>query len=193
MATFPHLPLERLERNVDRRRVPSPVGPPQRSAPAHAAQIQTKIDNAVAEQSAVPQIEGIDPELILKVSLASPVQEDSWRTSGLRVLAQEPNNILVLFFDDVELREFRTRLAQYQADVPEGRLHPAYNSLFASIDDIGGVSSNDRIGPRLRSEGIYSRTTSGWNLISASMSNLGCADTDGQGNPCPMLSSAHPK
>ncbi len=95
------------------------------------------------------------PELILKVSLAAPVQEDSWRTSGLRVLAQEPNNILVLFSDDVELREFRARLAQYQADVPEGRLHPAYNSLFASIDDIGGISSNDRIGPRLRSEGIF--------------------------------------
>ena len=60
MATFPHLPLERLERNVDRRRVPSPVGPPQRSAPAHAARIQTKIDNAVTEQSAVPQSDAID-------------------------------------------------------------------------------------------------------------------------------------
>ncbi|WP_084030550.1 S8 family peptidase [Bradyrhizobium paxllaeri] len=154
MATFPHLPLERLVGDIDRRRVPNPVGPPQRSAPAHAAQIQAKVDTAVAEQRVVPPVEGINPELILKVSLAHPVQEDSWRTAGLKVLAQEPNDILVLFSDDVELREFRTRLGQYQADTPEGRQNPAYNSLFASIEDIGSISPSDRIGPRLRNDGI---------------------------------------
>ena len=79
MATFPHLPLERLVGDIDRRRSTNPVGPPKRSAPAHAAQIQAKVDTAVAEQKAVPPVEGIDPELILKVSLAHPVQEDSWR------------------------------------------------------------------------------------------------------------------
>jgi hypothetical protein len=154
MATYPHLPLERLERVVDRRRVPAPVGPPTRSVQAHAEKIKTKVDNAVAEQAALPRVEGINPELILKVSLAAPVQEDSWRTAGLKVLSQEPNNILVLFSDDVELREFRSRLEQYQAGTAEGRQNPAYNSLFASIDDIGSIAPNDRIGPRMRADGI---------------------------------------
>ncbi|MBR0690704.1 S8 family peptidase [Bradyrhizobium manausense] len=154
MATFPHLPLERLVGDIDRRRAPNPVGPPQRAAATHAAQIQAGVDTAVAEQRAAAQVEGIDPELILKVSLAHPVQEDSWRTAGLKVLAQEPNDILVLFSDDIELREFRSRLAQYQAGTQEGRQNPAYNSIFASIDEIGSISASDRIGPRLRSDGI---------------------------------------
>ncbi|WP_257180737.1 MULTISPECIES: S8 family peptidase [Bradyrhizobium] len=86
------------------------------------------------------------------MTLASPVQEDSWRTAGLKVLSQEPNNILVLFSDDVELREFRARLGQYQLGPVAGRPNPAYNSLFASIENIGSITSEDRIGPRMRSE-----------------------------------------
>ena len=159
MATFPHLPLERLRRTEDRRRVPAPVPAPARpSAAGHAAAIEDKIDIAAAEQVALPRIDGIDPELILKVTLASPVQEDSWRVAGLKVLAQEQGNILVLFADDTELRLFRQRLNQYQQVTPPGRQAPAYNAMFASIEDVGSVSAMDRIGPRMRAEGISSPT-----------------------------------
>jgi subtilisin family serine protease len=150
-----HLPLERLERTEDRRRVPAPVSPPVRaSAAGHAAAIKNKVDAAVAEQTALSRIEGIDPELILRVTLASPVQEDTWRTAGLKVLAQEQGGILILFTDDTELRLFRERLDQYQKGAAADRQNPSYNALFAAIDDVDSIDAADRIGPRLRADGI---------------------------------------
>ena len=84
--------------------------------------MKNKIDIAAAEQAALPRGRGLtSPELILKVTLASPVQEDSWRVAGLRVLAQDPGNILVIFADDTDLRLFHQRLSQYQQGTPPGR------------------------------------------------------------------------
>lgn len=157
MAKLPHLPLERIQRTEDRRRVPAPVPPPTRASPrGHGETIKSKVDAAVAEQIALPQIKGIDPELILKVSLASPVHEDAWRLAGFNVLAQEPDNILVLFTNDTELREFRARLSDYQRGPQGAQKAPSHNALFACVEDVGGISATDRIGPRLRSEGIVS-------------------------------------
>jgi hypothetical protein len=157
MAKLPHLPLERVERTEDRRKVPAPVLPPTRPNPrGHGETIKSKVDAAVAEQTALPQIKGIDPELILKVSLAAPVQEDAWRLAGFNILAQEPNNILVVFSDDTELREFRARLAEYQKGPQGEQKAPSHNALLACIEEVGGIAPTDRIGPRLRSEGIAS-------------------------------------
>jgi hypothetical protein len=154
MAKLPHLPLERLDKTLDRRRVPAPVAPPVRgSAKGHAAAITTQIDTAAKEQLALPRIEGIDPELILKVRLSAPIQEETWRTAGFKVLAQEPGGILVLFTDDAELRAFRERLDEYQKGVQGDAKNPAYNQLFAAIDDIRSLSAPDRIGARLRADG----------------------------------------
>lgn len=159
MAKLPHLPLERLDRTLDRRRVPAPVAPPARgSASGHAASITTQIDAAAAEQLALPKIEGIDPELILKVQLSAPIQEDTWRNAGFKVLAQEPGGILVLFSDDTELKAFRQRLDEYQKGVQGEAKNPAYNQLFAAIDDVRSLSVTDRIGLRLRAEGKSSAT-----------------------------------
>jgi subtilisin family serine protease len=154
MATLPHLPLLRLERTLDRRRVPAPVPPPVRgSASGHAAAIIDKIDAVAAEQQALPKIEGIDPELILKVNLAAPIQEDTWRTAGFKILAQELGGISVLFSDDTELKLFRERLAEYQKGTQADAKNPAYNQLFAAIDDVRSITAPDRIGPRLRADG----------------------------------------
>jgi subtilisin family serine protease len=157
MAKLPHLPLERIERTEDRRKIPAPVPPPARPSPrGHGETIISKLNAAAAEQTALPQIKGIDPELILKVSLAAPVQEDAWRLAGFNVLAQEPKNILVVFTEDVEVREFRARLAEYQKGPQGEQKAPSHNALFASIEDVAGIAAVDRIGPRFRAEGIVS-------------------------------------
>jgi hypothetical protein len=154
MAKLPHLPLERLDKTLDRRRSPAPVAPPVRgSARDHATTITIQIDAAAKEQLALPRIEGIDPELILKVHLSAPIQEDTWRTAGFKVLAQEPSGILVLFTDDTELKAFRERLDEYQKGVQGDAKNPAYNQLFAAIDQVQSLSASDRIGPRLRADG----------------------------------------
>ncbi|MBC7792130.1 MAG: hypothetical protein H7Z43_00350, partial [Clostridia bacterium] len=118
------------------------------SADAHGETIRGKVDAAVAQQRTLPQIKGIDPELILKATLSAPVQEDSWRLAGFNILAQEPNDILVLFTEDTELREFRKRLAEYQKGPQGERKAPSHNGLFASIEEVSGISAEDRIGPR---------------------------------------------
>jgi hypothetical protein len=110
------------------------------------------------DQQALPKIEGIDPELILKVRLSAPIQEDTWRTAGFKVLAQEPGGILVLFSDDTELKAFRERLAEYQKGVQGDAKNPAYNQLFAAIDDVRNLSASDRIGFRLRADGKSTAT-----------------------------------
>ena len=51
--------------------------------------------------------------------------------AGFNVLAQEPDNILVLFTDDTELREFRARLAEYQKGPHGAQKAPSHNGLFA--------------------------------------------------------------
>lgn len=155
MAQLPHLTLQRIERVEDRRRVPAPVPPPARSsAQTHADAISGKVDTAVAAEAALTQIEGIDPELILKINLAAPVQEDAWRLAGFKVLAQEPNNILVVFTDDTELKEFRSRLAEYKKGPTGTQKAPSHNGLFACIEDVSGLTPIDRIGPRLCAQGV---------------------------------------
>jgi hypothetical protein len=154
MARLPHLPLERLDRVLDRRLSPAPQKPPTRSVGTHAAAIKAKIDEVATEQAELPQIEGIDPELILKVDLQSAVQEDSWRTAGFKILAQEPGGITILFSDDTELSAFRERLAEYQKGIQGEAKNPAYNSVFAAIENIGSLQPGDRIGPRMRADGI---------------------------------------
>src|SRR5215204_386152 len=144
MARLPHLKLERVDRTEDRRKPSAPISPPDRgSARGYGNTIEAKIDAAAAEQAALPKIEGIDPELILKVKLATAVDEEEWRRAGLPVLAQEPGGILVLFTTDAELKSFRTRLAEYQKGAQGDRKQPSYNGVFASIDDIGSVGDDD--------------------------------------------------
>lgn len=154
MAKLPHLPLERLERSLDRRLPPAPQKPPVRTVATHAAAIEAKIDAVAAEQAELPQIEGIDPELILKVDLESAVQEDAWRTAGFKILAQDPGGISILFSDDTELQAFRERLAEYQKGIQGEHKNPAYNGIFAAIENIRSLSPEDRIGPRMRADGI---------------------------------------
>lgn len=155
MAKLPHLTLQRLDRAEDRRKSPAPVSPPVRgSSHGHGEAITTMLNATVAELAAQPKISGIDPELILKVKLATAVQEDDWRRSGLTILAQEPGGILVLFTDDTELKAFRARLGEYQKGAQGEQKQPSYNGLFSSIEDIGSVTADDRIGQRLRADGI---------------------------------------
>jgi len=154
MAKLPHLPLERLDKTLDRRRVPAPVAPPVRSSEKdHAAIIATQINAAAKEQLSLPRIEGIDPELILKARLSAPIQEETWRNAGFRVLAQEQGGILILFTDDTELGAFRERLNEYQKGVQGDAKNPAYNQLFAPIEEVRSLSASDRIGARLFADG----------------------------------------
>ncbi|MBS0251432.1 MAG: S8 family peptidase, partial [Proteobacteria bacterium] len=128
--------------------------PPPRDVPGHAARVDAEIAEAVRETQARQPVQGIDPALILKVQMSRQLAEEDWRAAGFQVLAQEADNILVLFSSDFELTQFRQRLAQYRGEIPDGQKHPVHNGLFANIERIAALGPDDRIGPRMKAEGI---------------------------------------
>lgn len=149
-----HLELVRLTRREPRRKKPGFGSAPVRIPGQHGASLNQQVEAAQATMAALPEIEGIDPKLILRVELTNPVDEDHWRRAGLHVLAQNPGNILVLFTDDRELTEFKRRLRQFR-EGPQGDAENAsYASLFNCIEAASDVRPRDRIGPHLVAQGI---------------------------------------
>ncbi|HEV2325232.1 MAG TPA: S8 family peptidase [Terracidiphilus sp.] len=96
----------------------------------------------------------IDPELIVKVRTSTPVPEEEWARAGLTVLGNDGEDAVVLFSNDLELREFQARLDAYGTGTPLGRQNPQYATLIGSIEEFRSLEPRDRIGSSLRSEGF---------------------------------------
>lgn len=156
MPAREHLPLHRLRQLEPRRKKPGFGTDSVRDPAAHGRRIRTEIDAVVAAQRARPTIPGINPELILKVNLTRPVDEDEWRRAGFTVIAQNPDDVFVLFADNRELAQFRTRLAAF-AQGPQGDQKSApYANLIGCIESAGEITAVDRLGPHLKGYGINS-------------------------------------
>ena len=153
MPRYQHLPLRRVEGELERRKHGG-GRTPTRNARAHGATIEAELNTLIASQQRKPRIANIDPALILKIRTAGPIDTDDWARVGLTVLASDPDKTLVLFASDVELQEFRRRVAAYQAAPPAGQLHPQYSGFVSAIEQVGEITPSDRIGEVLRSEGI---------------------------------------
>lgn len=155
MPKYDHLPLQRLEGELTRRKHPFPGGGAQgRDQKTHGRGLQAQIETVVKLNAARPVIADINPALILKVHTSGIVSEEDWARLGLTVLASDIEQTLVLFADDNELQEFHKRVTAYQGDIPEGQKHPQYAALVEAIETVGEISPTDRIGPVLRAEGI---------------------------------------
>ncbi len=154
--TFPHLRLVRTESIADRRRHGGGRPPTRGNPREHGEHLSASVANIV-RQFELPHLPPeIDPALIFRIHLDGYVDDAEWRRSGLIVLSREKDRNLVLFSDDAQLTEFRNRLSAYQSDPPLGQVHPSFNALFASISDDGlrSLAPEDRIGARLREQGI---------------------------------------
>jgi hypothetical protein len=153
MPRYEHLPLQRLEGELPRRKFGGGRAPP-RDAKPHGAAIQKNLDTIIAAHKRRPPIADIDPALILKVRTAGPISEEEWAKLKLTVLARDPDKTLILFADDNELQEFKRRLIAYRRDPPPGQKHPEYAGFIGAIEDVGELTPVDRIGPTLRAEGL---------------------------------------
>jgi hypothetical protein len=156
MAEFDHLPLVRLPRIEPHRKTGAFPPPPQRDRLAYGAKIGSEVSRAVADQAIRPKIAGIDPSLILRVTMTSNLAEDEWRRAGFHVLAQDRDKVLILFTSDVTLREFLGRLDRFQNGALTDEGNPQHNALFANIEGVASVAAEDRIGPRLKQRGLTS-------------------------------------
>ncbi len=106
----PHLPLVRVEENPPRRKRPG-FGAPRPARGERAAfgeVLLTKVDEIETEARRIPAVEGFAPHLVFRVPLAekAPVDmvADKLRNAGLTVVSIEPDQAVVVFQDDANLR-----------------------------------------------------------------------------------------
>lgn len=157
MPNLPHLVLPRAEFDLPRKK--SGFGRiPQRHHGTHGRALSEELEGVLSEFRARSRPKGIDPSLILRIQLNAQagVDEDAWERSGLVLLSIDENKTLVLFSSDVELSEFKRRLSEYQLGPPPEQKGAPHQQMFASIDEIGEVRPEDRIGRLLRAEGVTS-------------------------------------
>lgn len=153
MVTYQHLPLRRLEGELERRKRSGFPQSSDREHRTHGPKIQTELDSVIQSQKKRPKIAEIDPAFILKVVTAGPISEEDWARLGLTVLAIEPDSTIILFADDAELQAFKERLMAYNGDKPEGQKGQPYAGLIEAIESVGELTAEDRIGSVLREEG----------------------------------------
>jgi subtilisin family serine protease len=153
MAIYDHLPLKRLE-GVLARRIHGFGVAPFREAKQHGARIQKEIEQTVSTFDALPAIDGIDPSLILKISIAGNIDEDEWRKVGLTVLSVDGDKSVILFASDKSLQDFRNKVEAYQGELPLGQKAPQYAGLVAAIESVSLLTPLDRMGPTLQAAGL---------------------------------------
>ena len=89
---------------------------------------------------------GIDPKLVFTIRLhpKGRFEDDDLSAMGLRVIAREPNKVLVVFPDEGTLDELRRRIQTYSAHEEKHFVN------IGGIEAIEALQPADRIGPRLR-------------------------------------------
>ncbi|MFZ0520971.1 MAG: S8 family peptidase [Candidatus Acidiferrales bacterium] len=125
----------------------------------HGPALEQELDDVVQVFQAVAPPAEVRPSLILRVQLhpGAVVDEITWERCGLTLLSVEADKTLILFSSDEQLAEFRRRLTEYQAG-PGDQKHPPHAGIFASIDQIGVVRPEDRIGRACRTRGMVATT-----------------------------------
>ena len=143
---LPHLRFARAQPVNDRRRrrgfgLERPAHPR-----CHARELG---DNLDTHQASPPdELPGFDPRHLLKLEIEGIASDELANIPEFSVVAEEGNNVTVLFATEAALREFRRRLEQLEA----GERATREQILFA-VKRFDYISAEDRRGQRLRSEG----------------------------------------
>jgi hypothetical protein len=159
----PHLPLVRVEENPPRRKRQAfpQTRPPRGERAAFGQELLNKLGEIAAEAQRIPAVQGFAPHLVFRVPLAekapADMVADKLRNAGLTVVSIEPDQAVVVFQDDANLREFRQALTQYMAGPRVIAGEQAKSTQwdvfeFIEADQMHGWSRADRIGSRLRAE-----------------------------------------
>lgn len=155
MPDLPHLILPRAELSLPRKKTGF-GSTPKKAYLFHGTTLSGQLDQVLSDFRGRQRPAGINPSLILRVELneQAGVDEASWERCGLVLLSVDENKTLVLFSSDNDLSDFRRRLSEYQQGPPPDQKGPPHQQIFASIDVIGDVRPQDRIGRLLRLEGV---------------------------------------
>lgn len=152
MPELPHLPLRRVQYEAPRKKVGFGAVS-ERDFRRHGEVLKGQVENVI--QSATrPITRGIDPNLVLRVTVAGHIDEEQWKRLNLTLVGQNQERTLVLFSSDIELRKFRQQLDTYHGGPPQGQKHPPHVSVFGNIKEISRLQPVDRIGRLLRATGV---------------------------------------
>ena len=143
-----HLTLPRWRRPLARRRRGGGQPLVRDSRAEHGRKLETELeavdttfDSLLREPPA-----GIDPKLVFTIRLhpSGRFDDDDLRVMGLRVIARDPDKVLVVFPDEGTLNELRRRIRTYST-------HDRANyANISAIDAIEARNPADKVGPRLK-------------------------------------------
>jgi len=149
-----HLPLRKFDFEASRRKRPGFAPGTYRDFEKHSKKLQRQITGVLSNFHDNPPPKGINPALILRLSLVGFIDEDEWRKAGLTLVGQEDKNTLVLFASDEKLERFQKELALYQGGPQEGRKNAPYAGIFNNIEEVRQLSPADRIGRQFKQDGF---------------------------------------
>ncbi|MFC3676229.1 S8 family peptidase [Ferrovibrio xuzhouensis] len=86
--------------------------------------------------------------------MTGALQEDQWESLGLTLLSSDEDRTLVLFSTTEDMQGFRERLAAYAGGPRANHKSAPYAGFLSNIEEIGDVRPQDRIGIRLREDGV---------------------------------------
>jgi len=151
MPILPHLHLRRVDYEGPRRRRPGFGQVPKKNFRQHGNVLETQVNNTLQLTPVTP---AINPELILRVKVTNPINEETLGRFNLTLIGQNDDHTLVLFSSDQQLTEFRNRLNAYQRGPRERGKNAPYYGVFNNIEELGRIRPEDRIGRLFREQGI---------------------------------------
>jgi len=153
MAQYDHLPLLRIEGELDRRKKPGWGDALVRNPVAHADALQARIAGIVADVQQRPKVDQAPEPLVVKVRSLAPVDLAEWPRVDMQVLSTDPRNTVVLLAGDAQLAKLREKIAKYREPPPEGQKGQTYAGLVAPIEEFAERPPEEKIGPVLIAEG----------------------------------------
>lgn len=159
MAEYEHLRLIKVPEQFERRKKKGFGSAPHRTTQqrvTHGTSLVNQIDTTVTYIRSKRRPESINPSLIMKVRYMGSAADEDWERLGLHVLSHDEDRTLVLFSSSDELLSLRERINAYSSPVPPNQANPSYNNFIGNLISVETISAKDRIGLRLREEGITS-------------------------------------
>jgi hypothetical protein len=155
MPDLPHLPLQRIEQEMPRRKTGFGSAPG-RAYSTHGRKLSQQLDGVIQDFRSRRPPAGVNPNLILRINLneKSAIDEETWERCGLTLLSVDEDKTLVLFASDADLTDFRGRMNAYTGGPPAKQKYAPHNQIFANIDNVGNIRPKDRIGRLFRQQDI---------------------------------------
>ena len=160
ISRYTHLLLPRAEVELERRQRLGFGGISHKPFTKHGPQLNTQVGSVLQQfQSRAPRRpHGIDPKLLLRVRLekAGAIPEEEWRKNGLILVSEDRDGVTILLASELELRDFRRRLHEYQRGPRPQKKNAPHAPLFDAILEVREYGPEDRKGKLLQEATIES-------------------------------------